>query len=101
MRMRGSRVREFASSEKLEDGRSLNFSLGQRVFSKLEENVSSMKPRVIACCLAFVLLAAAPAARAEDPGWIMQGEGGIITSLVIDPLSPSTLYAATARGIFK
>ena len=50
----------------------------------------------IACGL---LLAAA--ATAQDPGWVLQGEGGLITALVLEPSSPSVLFAATARGISK
>jgi photosystem II stability/assembly factor-like uncharacterized protein len=47
--------------------------------------------------MAFV----ASAASAQDTGWVLQGEGGLVTALVLDPVNPAILYATTARGIFK
>ena len=47
------------------------------------------------------VLAFSRPAAAQDTGWVMQGEGGLITALVLDPVNPAILYATTARGIFK
>jgi photosystem II stability/assembly factor-like uncharacterized protein len=46
------------------------------------------------------LLTSRPAS-AQDTGWVLQGEGGLVTALVLDPVNPAILYATTARGIFK
>ena len=35
--------------------------------------------------LGLALLALASAALAQDPGWVLQGEGGVVTALVVDP----------------
>src|SRR5262245_64672537 len=40
-------------------------------------------------------------APAQDPGFVLQGEGGLVTALVLDPAAPATIYAATARGLFR
>ena len=40
-------------------------------------------------------------AFAQDPGFVLQGEGGLVTALLVDPTSGSTVYAATARGFFR
>lgn len=52
----------------------------------------------LALCLATV-----PSSGEQDqgPGFVLQGEGGLVTALTLDPTSSSTLYAATARGLFK
>ena len=49
----------------------------------------------------FSRLALAGAARADEPGFVLQGEGGLVTALVLDPVSTATLYATTARGLFQ
>ena len=51
----------------------------------------------------LALLAALPVAAGEDlgPGFVLQGEGGLVTAFALDPSSSSTLYAATARGLYK
>jgi photosystem II stability/assembly factor-like uncharacterized protein len=41
-----------------------------------------------------------PPPGGSGPGFVLQGEGGLITALVLDPSSPSTLYAATGRGLY-
>jgi len=46
-------------------------------------------------------LGASHSASAQDTGWVLQGEGGLVTALVLDPVNPAILYATTARGIFK
>lgn len=55
--------------------------------------------------LLLVLLAICPASQALAGVniWTSQGpEGGLIFSLVIDPLTPDTLYAGTSEGgVFK
>ena len=52
----------------------------------------------IVLCLATV-----PSSGQEDqgPGFVLQGEGGLVTALALDPSNSSTVYAATARGLFK
>ncbi len=40
-------------------------------------------------------------AQDHGPGFVLQGEGGLITALALDPSSPSTIYTATARGLFQ
>ena len=37
----------------------------------------------------------------SGPGFVLQGEGGLVTALLLDPDSPSTVYAATARGLYR
>ncbi len=54
--------------------------------------------------LVFGLIAASPTAYAARPPdqWVPAGlQGEYVTILVIDPLAPSTLYAATRAGLFK
>src|SRR5262245_11274334 len=55
--------------------------------------------------LGMILLALAPcvplAAQPDAPGVVLRGEGGLVTSLVLDPASPSTIFAVTARGIYR
>jgi photosystem II stability/assembly factor-like uncharacterized protein len=48
-------------------------------------------------------LSAAIVAAGQDqgPGFVLQGEGGLVTAFALDPSSPSTIYAATARGLYK
>lgn len=46
-------------------------------------------------------LGVATSVLAQDPGFVLQGEGGLVTALTLDPSSSSTVYAATARGLFK
>ena len=65
----------------------------------------------LAAPIAFALLGAALPLRGQTPepvkppesgpGFVLQGEGGLVTALVLDPSSPSTLYAATARGLYR
>src|SRR6516165_7714677 len=42
-------------------------------------------------------------AKAQDqgPGFVLQGEGGLITAFALDPSSSLTIYAATGRGLYK
>src|SRR5262245_32361778 len=55
----------------------------------------------LAALVAFLAIVAPHALRAQDTGWVLQGEGGLVTALVLDPTDPEILYATTARGIFK
>ena len=50
---------------------------------------------------AVLALGVATAVFAQDPGFVLQGEGGLVTALTLDPSNSSTVYAATARGLFK
>lgn len=65
------------------------------------QNDCSMNARVLSFWLAAFLLRLATPLAAQDPGFVLQGEGGLVTALVLDPSSSTTLYAATARGLFK
>ncbi len=49
----------------------------------------------------FVLCAASLPAQDPGPGFVLQGEGGLVTALALDPSNSSTVYAASARGLFK
>ena len=49
---------------------------------------------------ALAVVLAAPL-LARDTGWVLQGEGGLVTALVLEPSAPSVLFASTARGIYK
>ena len=49
----------------------------------------------------LALLCVTGFAVAQDPGFVLLGEGGLVTALVLDPSAPATVYAATARGLFK
>ena len=51
--------------------------------------------------LGLTLLAAAAAAQDQGPGFVLQGEGGLVTAFALDPTTPSTIYAATARGLYR
>ncbi|HWZ84636.1 MAG TPA: hypothetical protein VN032_00450 [Thermoanaerobaculia bacterium] len=51
--------------------------------------------------LAALALCLAVSAAAEDPGFVLRGEGGLVTAFALDPSSSSTVYAATARGLYK
>jgi len=55
----------------------------------------------VAAALLVGVLAVSRSAAAQDTGWVLQGEGGLVTALVLDPINPAILYATTARGIFK
>ena len=58
--------------------------------------------RVFLICL-LVLLSISPSsiASAGNNVWTSKGpEGGIISTLVIDPATPATLYAGTNGGAF-
>jgi photosystem II stability/assembly factor-like uncharacterized protein len=55
----------------------------------------------LAAFVALLAIAGASPLRAQDKGWVLQGEGGLVTALVLDPTDPAILYATTARGIFK
>ncbi len=50
-------------------------------------------------------MAVSPRLQAQEPesgpGFVLQGEGGLVTALLLDPATPSTLYAATARGLYR
>jgi hypothetical protein len=52
--------------------------------------------------LALALVAWATPAGAGINTWTSSGpEGGAVRALAIDPATPTTLYAATAGGVFK
>ena len=57
----------------------------------------------LAARLTVLALCAAASLAAQDPGpgFVLQGEGGLVTALALDPSNSSTVYAATARGLFK
>jgi photosystem II stability/assembly factor-like uncharacterized protein len=61
-------------------------------------NVGAWSARVtiLALCVAASL-----AAQDPGPGFVLQGEGGLVTALALDPSNSNTVYAATARGLFK
>jgi len=67
------------------------------------QNACSMKLGGLAARGALLALFSAALLRAQDPGpgFVLQGEGGLVTALALDPSNSSTLYAATARGLFK
>ncbi|HEY6147753.1 MAG TPA: hypothetical protein VIZ69_08635, partial [Thermoanaerobaculia bacterium] len=46
------------------------------------------------------LLVAAAAAAVPEKKWAGIHEGGYVTTIAIDPTSPSRVYVATARGFF-
>jgi len=46
-------------------------------------------------------LAVSVASQDRGPGFVLQGEGGLVTAFALDPSFPSTIYAATARGLSK
>ena len=56
-----------------------------------------------AAAFAAAAIASSPLCAQEDPGpgHVVQGEGGLITALVLDPSSAGTIYATTARGLYK
>jgi photosystem II stability/assembly factor-like uncharacterized protein len=60
-----------------------------------------MNLKLLASGVAAFALGVATAVLAQDPGFVLQGEGGLVTTLVLDPSSSNTLYAATSRGLFK
>jgi photosystem II stability/assembly factor-like uncharacterized protein len=69
----------------------------------LVQNTRFMNPSAWRHCLAALAfgVAVCGAAQEQDPGFVLQGEGGLVTALVLDPSSPATVYAATARGLYK
>lgn len=56
--------------------------------------------RPLLVALALCLAVSAPA-QDQGPGFVLQGEGGLVTAFALDPSAPSTIYAATARGLYK
>ena len=62
-----------------------------------------MKVGGLAARVTLIVLCAAASLAAQDPGpgFVLQGEGGLVTALALDPSTSSTIYAATARGLFK
>ena len=53
----------------------------------------------------IAVVAVSPRLHAQEPesgpGFVLQGEGGLVTALLLDPATPSTVYAATARGLYR
>ena len=53
----------------------------------------------------IAVVAVSPRLHAQEPesgpGFVLQGEGGLVTALLLDPATPSTIYAATARGLYR
>ena len=53
----------------------------------------------------IAVVAVSPRLHAQEPesgpGFVLQGEGGLVTALLLDPSTPSTIYAATARGLYR
>src|ERR1700747_3557257 len=49
----------------------------------------------------LVVWAAGVVAQDQGPGFVLQGEGGLITAFALDPSSSTTIYAATGRGLYK
>src|SRR5262249_36756698 len=41
------------------------------------------------------------AAQDQGPGFVLQGEGGLVTAFALDPRTSTTIYAATARGLYR
>ena len=56
---------------------------------------------VLVTALSLLLCRAVSQAQDSGPGFVLQGEGGLVTVLVLDPSSPSTVFASTARGIYR
>src|ERR1700752_2114104 len=76
----------------------------ERASSSRETDGLSAVTRVSASVILFALGLAfrVPLAAQPDPsGFALHGEGGLVTSLVLDPSSPSTIFAVTARGIYR
>ena len=71
-------------------------SQGARVISQRRSMWISSAAIVLASALS-----ASRSASAQESGWVLQGEGGLVTALVLDPTAPAIVYATTARGIFK
>jgi len=63
----------------------------------------SLRFRVAVMVTALSLPLCRGVSQAQDsgPGFVLQGEGGLVTVLVLDPSSPSTVFASTARGIYR
>ncbi len=69
----------------------------------LEEN-GRLMAAVRWLSVSLLALSLAPAARASEdpsPGFVLQGEGGLVTAFALDPTASTTLYAATGRGLYK
>jgi hypothetical protein len=57
---------------------------------------------VIRLSLACVAAAAPPLATSAGAQWIQQGPtGGHVRELVVDPQTPSIVYAGTDRGVYR
>jgi photosystem II stability/assembly factor-like uncharacterized protein len=69
--------------------------------SKLTENRRFMRSRSWGLRVLGFFLAVTAAAQDQGPGFVLQGEGGLITAFALDPSSPTTIYAATGRGLYK
>ena len=55
-----------------------------------------------ACAISlFAGWLASAEAQDQGPGFVLQGEGGLITAFALDPSSSLTIYAATGRGLYK
>lgn len=61
-------------------------------------SAGTRQPRLAALALCLAMSAGA---QDQGPGFVLQGEGGLVTAFALDPSSPSTIYAATARGLYK
>jgi Photosynthesis system II assembly factor YCF48 len=61
----------------------------------------SARSRSWGLCVLGLLLALSAAAQDQGPGFVLQGEGGLITAFALDPSSSMTIYAATGRGLYK
>src|SRR5215831_515846 len=62
-----------------------------------------MRGRIVRSMLGVLALFFATGhGAAQAAVWISHGpEGGAVSALVVDPTSPSTLYAGTTSGVFK
>ena len=63
---------------------------------------TTLRKVLLISLLAFLIMSQAGSVSAGTNVWTSIGpEGGIVRSLAIDPITPSTLYAGTDGGVFK
>ena len=58
----------------------------------------ALRNAVVLAAFSLALCARLARAQGPGPGFVLQGEGGLVTVLVLDPSSPSMVFASTARG---
>ena len=63
--------------------------------------MARLRLRIAVILAGLALCARLAQAQDSGPGFVLQGEGGLVTVLVLDPSSPSTVFASTARGVYR